>query len=139
MLRRAELNGRSEEDGESPWSIRQTAVYHKLTCDDRSSVSGSTFLLVAPSDNFRSQLKECLESSTADETETLSCWNTHRILCADSLRGWSDYMVWLQKKLKEQVRLHEIVIARTGSAHTPSSQMKLFSQPWAITRQIFPR
>ena len=138
MLRRAELNGRSEEDGESPWSIRQTAVYRKLTCDDRSSVSGSTFLLVAPSDNFRSQLKECLESSTADETETLSCWNTHRILCADSLKGWSDYMVWLQKKLKEQVRLHGILTTRTGSAHTPSSQMKLFSQPWAITKQIFP-
>jgi len=113
MLRRAELNGRSEEDGESPWSIRQTAVYHKLTCDDRSSVSGSTFLLVAPSDNFRSQLKECLESSTADETETLSCWNTHRILCADSLKGWSDYMVWLQKKLKEQS--NEIVLATVGN------------------------
>ncbi|KAG4422124.1 hypothetical protein IFR04_004751 [Cadophora malorum] len=113
MLRRAELNGRSEEDGESPWSIRQTAVYHKLTCDDRSNVSGSTFLLVAPSDNFKSQFTDCLESSTADETETLSCWNTHRILCADSLRGWSDYMVWLQKKLKEQS--NEIVLATVGN------------------------
>ena len=77
MLRRVELNGRSGDDGENPWSIRQTAVYHKLAYDADSADSRSTFLLIAPSENVKFQFHECLEKGIVNETTRLSCWNEH--------------------------------------------------------------
>jgi hypothetical protein len=32
-------------------------------------------------------------------------WNIYRLLVADSLSGWLDYMTWLEEALKEQVSL----------------------------------
>jgi hypothetical protein len=110
MLRRVELNGRAHTEDDNPWSVRQTAVYHQLSMP-KNDISGqrslsqakSTFLLVAPSKNVESVLSECLNTSTMDDGAALSSWNVHRILVADSLRGWMDYMAYLEKRLKEQV------------------------------------
>jgi len=33
----------------------------------------------------------------------VSPWNIQRLLLADSLKGWPDYMASLQKRLKKQV------------------------------------
>lgn len=109
MLRRVELNGRAQTDDDNPWSIRQTAVYHKLSTPKVQNASSpmdqakSTFLIVAPSENAESQFAQCLNQSKEEEGVSLSPWNVHRILVADSLRGWMDYMAYLEKRLKDQV------------------------------------
>lgn len=118
VLRRVELNGREEtEGGHGPWSIRQTAVYHKFFPEGQFSSdssgelakknsfgpSKSMFLLLAPSSNVEWMFSSCLDQSRPDELSLLSPWNVHRILIADSLQGWMDYMASLEKRLKHQV------------------------------------
>jgi hypothetical protein len=108
MLRRVELHD-ARPGYDNPWSIRQTAVYHKLSVPkndakgQRMTEAKSMFLLVAPSKNAGSVLSECLSNSTTKESDAMSPWSIHRILVADSLRGWMDYMAYLEKRLKEQV------------------------------------
>jgi hypothetical protein len=116
MLRRVELKNRTVMEGVSPWSIRQTAIYHSIesrvnVCDipqpDESKIvcakPRSTFLLIAPSQNVQLQFIDCLKQNTSNDRPLLSAWNTHRILVADSLRGWMDYMAYLERRLKHQV------------------------------------
>jgi len=113
VLRRVELNGRSGKDGECPWSIRQTAVHHKLSTalcgvdsePNTESSCRSTFLLITASDKARSQIENCLDRILPSQLARLASWNIHRILIIDSLGGWADYMAYLGHKLKEQVLL----------------------------------
>jgi hypothetical protein len=117
VLRRVERHLRELEDGQSPWSIRQTGVYHKLSAPadfehsrqahSRSSPeqSSSTFILIAPSQNFEAQLSQSIELSISDD-RAIGPWNIHRLLVADSLGGWMDYMTWLEEGLKKQVSLN---------------------------------
>jgi hypothetical protein len=114
MLRRVELNGRATIKGESEWSIRQTAVYHKLKSSNQEAGSNklefdSTFLLIAPSENAEWQMGRYLNQCTSENVGIPSPWNIHRILIADSLRGWMDYMATLEARLKRQVR-HVIIV-----------------------------
>jgi hypothetical protein len=109
MLRRVELKNREVTEGDSIWSIRQTAVYQRhepcIQAHQKSIgpvESRSTFLLVSPSKNVEQQFAEYLDEATGSAAP-LSVWNTHRILIADSLRGWMDYMAYLEKRLKHQV------------------------------------
>lgn len=108
VIRRVELHGRELEDGQPPWSIRQTGVYHKLTAPTDSACSvelpKSMFILIAPSKKFEKQLSHSLELSIAD-CRAIGPWNIYRLLIAESLGGWLDYMTWLEDSLKEQVRL----------------------------------
>ena len=151
ILRRVELNGRAATGGENPWSIRQTAIYHKFS-RNRDAVNGSSngtapasvksksmFLLIAPSENAESQFSKCLEQSILDDGLALSPWNVQRILVADSLRGWMDYMGSLEQRLKEQVssRISECrEREKKKEAHwaDPSnSQIASFWQQWEMT------
>jgi hypothetical protein len=103
ILRRAELNHRELTEGQSPWSIRQTAVYHKFSLNPNSPRgSKSTFLLIAPSQTLESQLSDVFELSISDESASTP-WNVHRLLLAESLRGWMEYMASLERELKDQV------------------------------------
>lgn len=106
MLRRVERNNRANANGESPWSIRQTAVYNRLTTkpadDAAAGKSKSMFLFVAPSPNVEQQLGQCLEQSLSNE-DAISPWNVQRILVADSMRNWMEYMAYLEEQLREQV------------------------------------
>jgi hypothetical protein len=111
MLRRVELKDREVKEGDSPWSIRQTAVYQRrdsyIQPQQNRIVpveSRSTFLLVSPSKNVELQFAEYLDETTG-VAAPLSVWNTHRILIADSLRGWMEYMAYLEKRMKHQVSL----------------------------------
>lgn len=110
VLRRVELHGRELEDGQSPWSIRQTGVYNKLSAPANSHSmsspehSNTTFVLIAPSQNFEAQLSQLLELSSDDRA--IGPWNIYRLLVSDSLSGWLDYMTWLEEALKEQVSLN---------------------------------
>ncbi|CZR68126.1 uncharacterized protein PAC_18025 [Phialocephala subalpina] len=112
ILRRVKQNHQVATEGRSPWSIRQTAVYHKFSPSRRSSSiiseeddekvatkSKSMFLLIAPSGNVECQFAQHLDQSSSDNVIP---WNVHRILVADSLRGWMDYMASMEEHLKEQ-------------------------------------
>lgn len=135
MLRRVELKNRVLKEGESPWVIRQTAVYHslidyaQLTMPASKAVEGkSTFLLVAPSANAEWQLAQCLNRSASNSPNApvLSPWNTHRLLIADSLRGWGDYMASLEIRLNEEtdpIILAEV--ARSQGSFSPLTNFKL--------------
>jgi len=158
MLRRVELKNREVLGGDSPWSIRQTAVYNRL--QRKSNVCGisdkeqsslilpecrSTFLLVSPSENVELQFAECLEQATEAEESPLSIWNTLRILISDSLRGWVEYMAYLEKRLKHQVispLLSSSLKKRgliTNDYDLPTSLMKSSSQQLAPTKSTFLR
>ena len=107
VLRRAEMNGRGDDEGQTEWSIRQTAVYHQLhssTAQRRTPKPqpSSTFMLIAPSKTVETQLAGALERSLQNHFY-VSPWNVQRLLVADSLKGWPDYMASLEKQLKEQV------------------------------------
>jgi hypothetical protein len=103
VLRRVELNHRLLAEGQSPWSIRQTAVYHKFAMTPDSKQSSSTFILIAPSPKLESQLSQSLDLSKSDE-RAIGPWNVHRLLVANSMNGWMDYMAWLEETLNEQAR-----------------------------------
>ncbi|KAL1985619.1 hypothetical protein VTN96DRAFT_7599 [Rasamsonia emersonii] len=123
VVRRVELHGRRCIDGQSPWSIRQTAVYYRFNCSTnkfqtQNNVSGNfsqtlrdTFLLIAPSPMFEGQLSCSLKRNFSNKTE-LSPWYIHWLLLADSSRGWGDYMAWLEEQLREQSE--PILFARVG-------------------------
>ena len=61
------------------------------------------FVLIAPSANVEWQFENCLQESSEEEPSPLSPWNIHRIIFADSLQGWMDYMASLEERLKRQV------------------------------------
>jgi hypothetical protein len=113
VLRRVELHNRELEEGQSPWSIRQTGVYNKLSATNPpldhslslSEQSSSTFILIAPSQNFESQLSQCLDMCVADD-RAIRPLNIYRLLVADSLSGWLDYMTWLEDELKDNVSIY---------------------------------
>ena len=121
VLRRVELHNRELQEGQSPWSIRQTGVYHKLSAPagpidcpptnpiNSSEQPNSMFILIAPSENFEAQLSQSLDLSVVDD-RAIGPWNIYRLLIADSLSGWLDYMTWLEDGLKEQVSLIQALI-----------------------------
>jgi len=108
MLRRAEFNGRKPATDIDAWSVRRTAVYHQRTCHyDSPLMEGvsetalnienkSMFFLISPSENAENHLEKCCEPSR------MSPWAVQRILIADSLRGWGDYMAFLESHLNTQ-------------------------------------
>jgi hypothetical protein len=111
VFRRVELHNRELEEGQSPWSIRQTGVYHKLNASPGSGdspgspeQSSSMFILVAPSKIFEAQVSQLLELTMSDDA-AIRPWNIYRLLIADSLSGWLNYMTWLEGALKSQVSL----------------------------------
>lgn len=113
VLRRAELHGRTLLDGQSPWSIRQTAVYHQYNLDTSSQhdqesqrsqrSQRSTFLLIAPSPCVVDKISQCFDIGVIHSHAT-SPFSLQSILVADSLKGWMRYMAWLEGELNEQVK-----------------------------------
>ncbi|KAL9063518.1 MAG: hypothetical protein Q9157_008208 [Trypethelium eluteriae] len=103
VLRRVEEHGRHLENGDSPWSIRQTAVYSQFittnACENNLNEPKATFLLVAPSRDSKMQLPS-LSDRTYSKERTLVSSQIHLALVEDSLKGWGDYMAWLEMELK---------------------------------------
>ena len=127
MLRRVELHGRPVFEGESPWSIRQTAVYHRIKAPTVSKdlfqpTSTSMFLLIAPSAHTERQLCEYLDATTSGRVDA-SPSALHLLLVEDSLTGWMDYMAWLEKQLKEQVWCIILISLRRPSAANTSCNL----------------
>jgi hypothetical protein len=121
VLRRAELHGRTLLDGQSPWSIRQTAVYHQYNLDTNSQhdheTQRSTFLLIAPSPCVVNKISQCCDIGVI-HPHAISPFSLQSILVADSLKGWMRYMTWLEGELNKQV----IPIAFTHSAVTMANE-----------------
>ena len=120
LLRRVELNGRDpEEDGHLAWGIRQTGVYHQYTPQSKAKTpfnddekAKSLFLLVAPSPNINNEIGTSLEA-VLENPSSIPPWNVQRLLVADALRGWGDYMACLEKELRKQS--DRIICANIGS------------------------
>jgi len=115
MLRRVEFNGRKSASDPNAWSIRQTAVYHQFQVETQSDETDrlcsirdnkSIFLFIAPSKNAEQHIGQLLERSQ------LSPWDLQRLLVADTLKGWSDYMACLNAELDKQSE--RIVAADVG-------------------------
>lgn len=135
VLRRVELNQRVLSEGQSPWSIRQTAVYHKLYltrssllgagCDEEDSKFKwrSVFILLAPSPHFEQQLGHYLRMSAPDED--ISPWEVHRQIVAESLENWLDYMAYLEEEMRGQS--DRIVFASVGTERENLSPLTDFN------------
>lgn len=82
--------------------------------------------MIAPSENATWQLTQWLKRSTSGgpDTTSISAWNVHRILIADSLKGWGDYMASLEVRLREQTE--PIVIADVGRTQGITSPLLNF-------------
>ncbi len=59
-------------------------------------------LLVAPSQSIELALQGSRVGTFREEC-AVGSWELHALLVADSLRGWLEYMVWIEKRLREQV------------------------------------
>lgn len=104
-LRYAELNNRSIHD---PWSIRQTAVYHKFKANDQSS----SWVMIAASKNTEISLDRYIKSS--ENIAQLNPFEIHLIVLDTALANWRSYIVGLTERITQQVR-------RTLTAPSPFS------------------
>lgn len=93
-LRYVELNHRKESN---PWSVRQTAVYHRYKLDQRSS----TWVLIATSVSAERHLDRYIKSS--DSLATLNPFEIHLIILDTALANWRPYIVDLTEKITKQV------------------------------------
>jgi len=141
ILRRVELHGRVLTDGQSPWSIRQTAIHHKWSLEGGSSKLGltpttkqqSTFLLVAPSLAAQKQIWQAVERESAAGSE-ISPWYIHWLLTSESLGGWGDYMAWIEKELNDQA--DKILIAIITMENKSASQQADFNITFSDRQNI---
>jgi hypothetical protein len=63
----------------------------------------SVFLLISPSESFEKHLKLCADASETEE-HAMSWPNILRLLVLDAMKGWQEYMAWMEGEIKEQVR-----------------------------------
>lgn len=94
-IRYAELNNRSVED---PWSIRQTAIYHKFKANDRSS----SWVMIAASKRTETSLDRYIKS--CKDIAQLDPFEIHLIVLDTALANWRPYIVGLTEKVTQQVR-----------------------------------
>lgn len=100
VLRRVELHHRELREEESPWSIRQTAIYHKY---DPAAKIRSLFIVISPSQSGEQMLAQSLEMATTD-SRAADPFAIHRLLIADSLMNWQDYIASLETQLRDLVQ-----------------------------------
>jgi len=121
VLRRVELNNRQS----SPWSIRQTGIYHKITYSGDSKGPTSTFILVSPSPVVQEQMRMYLQRGCLDHDKMKPSNLVHQILVADSLSGWMDYTAWLEEQHRQKFNC--IIVSDIQVAGKGQSPEKYFS------------
>lgn len=121
VLRRAELHGRTLSEGQCPWSIRQTAVYHivhrPFSTSPNHPTTGdpqSKFLLISPSKAVERKIERLLGLASSWE-EATHYSVIHSVLVTDSIKGWMGYIAWLEQDLKE--RSDRITFSKLGAVH----------------------
>lgn len=63
----------------------------------------SVFLLISPSESFEKQLKLCADASRIEE-HPMSWQGVLRLLVLDAMKGWQEYMAWMEGEIKKHVR-----------------------------------
>lgn len=128
ILRRVELHGRKLVEGQSPWSIRQTAVYHNdRECQNETEMEQSvgkiwsTFILIAPSPNVERKLCQLFHSSIIENNAIPSIY-VHALLVVDSMKGWQDYLAWLGAEVKRLVSYSCRQVLTSVAKHAVYSQ-----------------
>ncbi|KAI9686477.1 MAG: hypothetical protein M1820_010605 [Bogoriella megaspora] len=112
MLRRAEYTKENapvhQDNGDSPWSIRSTAVYcQSLSFRGSRNVTKkpkSTFLLIGQSESLPWQ-DTVFPNPEIESQRTLIPGRIHLFLVETSMRGWRNYMNWLDEELEIQTLL----------------------------------
>ncbi len=95
-LRYAELNNR---DPNRPWSIRQTAIYHKF----KASSMASTWVLIAASRRAELSIDRYIKSCV--DMAALNPFEIHLIVLDTALANWRPYIVSLTERITQQVCL----------------------------------
>ena len=93
-LRYVELNNRGKAE---PWSIRQTAIYHKYKPDTKSS----TWIMVSASPNTRRVLERYISSS--EDLASLKAFELHLLMIDAALANWPQYIMDLTDNISGQV------------------------------------
>lgn len=96
-LRYVELNHR---DVRKPWSVRQTAMYHKYKIDQGCS----TWVIISASKGAELSLDRYIRSSQV--LSALSPFEIHLILLDAALANWRPYIIYLTEQIMNQVRRH---------------------------------
>jgi len=109
-LRYAELNHR---DIQRPWSVRQTALYHRYDADKKSS----TWVMIAPSQKVELRIERYIKS--CDDVANHSPFEFHIIILDTVLANWRPFIIHLTESITKQV----------GSFFTPWPYFRFSSQP----------
>lgn len=91
-LRYAELNNRSNQD---PWSIRQTAIYHKYKTSDKSS----SWVMIAASKRAETSLDRYIKS--CKDMAQLNPFEIHLIIIDTAMANWRPYIVGLTERITQ--------------------------------------
>ncbi|PKY07200.1 hypothetical protein P168DRAFT_90161 [Aspergillus campestris IBT 28561] len=113
VIRRVERNNRPVKNGECPWSIRQTGIYHRLAYEAVGSQHKSTFILVAPSSIVDDEITKSLAQHHCADGVMNPAFAVHERLVLDSLRGWMDYMAWLESEVKQDS--NRVIVSKMGT------------------------
>ena len=93
-LRYAELNNR---DVNHPWSVRQTAVYHKFEV----SSMASTWILISASQRAKLSIDRYVKSCR--EMSSMNPFEIHLIILDAALANWRPFIVGLTEDITLQV------------------------------------
>ena len=96
-LKYSELNHRNPR---KPWSIRQTAVYHRY--GHQMGLKTSTWVMIAASKRTKGRLHRYIKS-TQDLAE-LNPFEIHLMLLHILLGNWRPYIAHLTEQVTEQVK-----------------------------------
>lgn len=95
-LRYAELNKRG---GNRPWSIRQTAIYHKYTAVDKSS----SWVMIAASQRTRASLDLYIgNAGSRIDLASLNPFEIHALVLDSALTNWRSYIIALTEQITHQ-------------------------------------
>ncbi len=73
-----------------------------MHCGPALSGPKSTFLIVAPSQAIENILSATLAHHLSNDC-AVRMWDLHRLLVADSMKGWLGYMAWIEECLRDHV------------------------------------
>lgn len=114
-LRYVELNNRDER---IPWSVRQTAIYHKFKVDKGCS----TWVVISASRTAELSLDRYLRSHQV--LTALSPFEIHLILLDAALANWRPYILYLTEQVMNQVRRHSQSTLISSFTHIILSQIE---------------
>ncbi|KAL8900753.1 MAG: hypothetical protein Q9192_000912 [Flavoplaca navasiana] len=92
-LRFVELNHRGTRE---PWSVRQTAIYHRYMLEGKAS----TWIMISPSVKIKASLNKYVSSS--ENLAALNPFEIHVILLDTALGNWRSYIIYLTEEVSKQ-------------------------------------